>query len=275
MKVETFAPAKINLTLHVTGRRADGYHLLDSLVVFADVGDWIGAAASADLTLAVEGPFADGTPTDDSNSVMKAASLIGATAALSLTKNIPVAAGLGGGSSDAAATLFALAELNGTPVPRDQALTLGADVPVCMRATRTRMRGIGELLNPAPHIPKLFAVLANPGVALETAAVFGALAQSDNTPMPEEIADFETVESVADWLSGQRNDLEPPAIALQPVIGDVLAALRDSEGCLFARMSGSGATCFGLYPDRDAASRAASAISAAQPGWWVVPTLLS
>ena len=137
------------------------------------------------------------------------------------------------------------------------------------------MRGVGDVLDHAPHIPKLFAVLANPGVTLATADVFAKLDQSDNAPMPEEIADFESVESAADWLSSQRNDLEAPAIALQPAIADVLTALRDSDGCLLARMSGSGATCFGLYPDLDAASRAALTISAAQPDWWVAPTRLS
>lgn len=268
-----FAPAKINLSLHVTGRRADGYHLLDSLVIFADIGDRVHLAPAPALLLSVTGPRAAGVPGDARNLVWKAAALMGAEArgvAITLEKHLPAAAGIGGGSSDAAATLRGLARLWGVALPpAAEVLALGADVPVCLAPGPLRMRGIGAEVTPAPALPKLGLVLVNPGVEVPTAAVFAALARRDGPPMPEALPNWPDAPALAAWLASQRNDLEPPARALAPEIGATLAALAQTPGCLLARMSGSGATCFGLYASRAAAERAARALSQVQPGWWV------
>ncbi|WP_371060622.1 4-(cytidine 5'-diphospho)-2-C-methyl-D-erythritol kinase [Rhodosalinus sp. 5P4] len=264
--VEAHAPAKINLALHVTGRRADGYHLLDSLVVFADLGDTLRAAPGATTSLRVTGPMARGVPDGPENLVLRAAALIGVGAELELEKHLPAAAGIGGGSSDAAATLRALSRLSGCAVPGDAA-TLGADVPVCLAARPARMRGIGETVEPVAALPALAAVLVNPGVSLSTPEVFARLAQRENPPLPTPLPRWADAAALVRWLSAQRNDLEAPARALAPVVGEVLAALSASPGCALARMSGSGATCFGLFPDREGAETAAAAL--ARPGWWV------
>jgi 4-diphosphocytidyl-2-C-methyl-D-erythritol kinase len=265
--IKAFAPAKVNLTLHVTGQRADGYHLLDSLVVFADVGDRLQVGLGAP-SLTVHGPLADGVPTDGRNLVLRAAELMEAEAQISLEKHLPAAAGIGGGSSDAAAVLRALQQLTGRLAP-DAGLSLGADVPVCLHASAAMMRGIGEVVEPIPNLPALHAVLVNPRVEVPTGAVFKGLARKDNPEM-------EPLPAPADligWLRRQRNDLEPPACAVQPVIGQVLQALEQTEACQLARMSGSGATCFALYPDAEAARRAAGALNGR--GWWVQPVMLS
>jgi 4-diphosphocytidyl-2-C-methyl-D-erythritol kinase len=264
-----FAPAKINLTLHVTGRRDDGYHLLDSLVVFADIGDRITLSPGrGGLTLTVTGPMAAGVPSGNSNLALRAARLAGAAdLSITLEKHLPAAAGIGGGSSDAAAVLRALGAIDA------DALALGADVPVCLPARSARMSGIGEVVAPLTGIPPLPAVLVNPGVAVPTAAVFAGLQCHDHAAMPP-IPGFAGVADCAAWLATQRNDLEPPALKLAPAIGQVLAALRDS-GALLARMSGSGATCFGLYKDPDAARAAASTLAANRHEWWVAQTRLA
>ncbi|MDK3016971.1 4-(cytidine 5'-diphospho)-2-C-methyl-D-erythritol kinase [Pseudodonghicola flavimaris] len=259
MASELFAPVKINLSLHVTGQRADGYHLLDSLVVFGDVGDRLWVEPAAEMSLEVTGPFAGGVPADARNLVWRAAELAGQRLHIRLEKNLPHGAGIGGGSSDAAAILRAF----GAP---DQAIALGADVPVCLSAGPQRMQGIGERLTPVTGLPALSLLLVNPGVPLPTPAVFKALEQRQNpamTPWPGH--------RLAAWLGAQRNDLEAPARGLAPVIGDVLAALRQA-GADLGRMSGSGATCFGLFATRAAAERAAADLSRAHPGWWVMPT---
>src|SRR6056297_985337 len=174
--IEGFAPAKINLTLHVTGRRADGYHELDSLVVFADIGDKIRVKPSDTTILTVDGPMAAGVPVDESNLVVRAAGLMGVAADIHLEKHLPNAAGLGGGSSDAAATLKALHDLTGQPLPDITALTgLGADVPVCVQPNTARMRGVGEEVTPVPGLPALHAVLINPGLPVMTQLVFANL----------------------------------------------------------------------------------------------------
>lgn len=268
MATEAFAPAKINLTLHVTGQRADGYHLLDSLVSFADIGDRILVSPSPETRLTVTGPMAAGVPVDASNLVLRAAALIGVQADIHLEKHLPVAAGIGGGSSDAAATLRALAEMAGGAVPADVTV-LGADVPVCLRAEAARMSGIGEVVAPVAGLPELQAVLVNPRVAVSTPDVFARLAQKDNAPMTAGLPDWRDAAALTGWLAAQRNDLEAPAQALQPQIGAVLAALRRVPGCQLARMSGSGATCFGLFNGRRAATAAAVALAEAHPGWWV------
>jgi 4-diphosphocytidyl-2-C-methyl-D-erythritol kinase len=267
------APAKVNLTLHVTGRRADGYHLLDSLVVFADIGDRVTVQPGA-TRLTVTGPMSAGIPVGPDNLVLLAAALMRAEAEITLDKHLPVAAGIGGGSSDAAACLRALVRLTGARLPEDVA-RLGADVPVCLLARAARMRGIGEEVTPLARLPLLHAVLVNPRVAVSTPAIFKRLARHDNPPMPARLPGWHTAENLIHWLSTQRNDLEAPAIAEAPVIADVLQKLSASEGCALARMSGSGATCFGLYPDPHAAQRAARALRRDHPAWWVMPTPLS
>ncbi|MDJ0826361.1 MAG: 4-(cytidine 5'-diphospho)-2-C-methyl-D-erythritol kinase [Rhodobacter sp.] len=269
--VAAFAPAKINLTLHVTGRRDDGYHLLDSLVVFADVGDRVLVRPASDTSLTVTGPRAAGVPADASNLVLRAADWLGTPpAAITLDKHLPAAAGLGGGSSDAAATLRALAACFGRDL-LDPAATaaLGADVPVCLRARPCRMTGIGERLADVPDLPPLHFTLVNPGVAVSTAEVFTKLASAQNRPMPTDLPNWPTTEDLAAWLPHQTNDLEHPARQIAPAIGVALARLDRTEGCLLARMSGSGATCFGLYATRTEAEAAATVLSTLHPDWWI------
>ncbi len=270
---EEFAPAKINLTLHVRGRRADGYHLVDSLVVFADFGDRVRVSpAGGGLRLRVNGPMAGGVPVGAQNLVLRAARLAGVeNVEITLEKHLPVAAGIGGGSSDAAATLRALRRSHGLRLP-DPAL-LGADVPVCLLACSARMSGIGDKVVPVCGIPPLPAVLVNPGVAVRTPDVFAALKRRDGSPMPQ-LPAFGGVADCATWLAGQRNDLEAAAVGLAPVIGQVLDVLRGA-GAALARMSGSGATCFGLFSGMEDARLAARRIAAARPGWWVRPVVLA
>ena len=267
--------AKVNLFLHVLGRRADRYHLLDSLVVFADVGDGLSVADADGLSLAVEGPFAAGLAAEPDNLVLRAARALAAEVGVVphghfvLRKNLPVASGIGGGSADAAAALRLLCRLwRIAPEPAllaHLAAGLGADVPVCLASRASRMGGIGEVLGPAPTLPDCGIVLVNPGVAVATADVFrmrhGPWSTSAALPAawPDAIA-------MAAALTECRNDLQAPAIALQPLIGDVVQALAGAPGCLLARMSGSGATCFGLFSTADAAACAAEALR--RPGWW-------
>ena len=253
-----FAPAKINLCLHVTGRTTAGYHLLDSLVVFADAGDRITLHPGPALSLRVTGPFAEKVPEDARNLVWRAAEAAGWTGAMELHKALPNGAGIGGGSSDAAAVLTAL----GAP---EQALSLGADVPVCLRPVPQIMRGIGEDVQPVPGVPPLDLVLVNPGVPLSTPAVFGALAQRENAPMAP-LPTHGGRAAFVDWLCAQRNDLQAPARALCPEVGQALAAL---EGAALVRMSGSGTTCWGLFDDAVAAREAAARLNQQHPGWWV------
>jgi 4-diphosphocytidyl-2-C-methyl-D-erythritol kinase len=273
-----FAPAKVNLYLHVTGRRADGYHLLDSLAVFPAVGDRLFAAPADALSLSVEGRFGADLAGEADNLVLRAARALGGTpggwtkgARIRLEKHLPVASGIGGGSADAAAALRLLCRLWGRPAAAPPvalasiALELGADVPVCLANRPARMGGVGEALTTAPGLPPCGMVLINPGVSLATAAVFRARAGGFSAPA-ELPAFWPDAAAMVGDLARLRNDLEPPAIALCPVIGVVLAALADVPGCLLARMSGSGATCFGLFPD--AATAEAAACALARPGWW-------
>lgn len=273
MTAETeFAPAKINLALHVTGRREDGYHLLDSLVAFAPVGDRLVVAPAGSLTLEVTGSFAADVPAGEDNLVLRAARLLGAGrgAAITLEKALPVASGIGGGSADAAAALRALGRLWRVPLPPPKAvLALGADVPVCLAARPARMSGIGEVVEPLPGPLPLHLVLVNPRKPVPTPEIFRRLERRENPPLPEPIPRFADAAALAGFLAACRNDLEPPARALLPEIGDALAALAATDGCLLARMSGSGATCFGLYPDPAARARAHVVLQAAHPGWWV------
>ncbi|MDQ2091974.1 4-(cytidine 5'-diphospho)-2-C-methyl-D-erythritol kinase [Marimonas arenosa] len=267
-----FAPAKVNLTLHVTAQRADGLHELDSLVAFADIGDRLELAAAGRPLLSVTGPMAEGVPFDESNLVLRAAEWMGESAAFTLEKHLPAAAGIGGGSSDAAAGLRLLAERSGRPVPPGSEV-LGADVPVCLHARAMRMRGIGERLAPV-NLPVLPALLVNPRVAVPTGAVFAGLSSKTHPPMPEVIPEFDAVRDAVGWIARQRNDLEAPAIEIAPVIGEVLDRLAVLPGALLARMSGSGATCFALFEGVDQAKAAERAIRAARPAWWSVATRL-
>ncbi|PRX37299.1 4-diphosphocytidyl-2-C-methyl-D-erythritol kinase [Meinhardsimonia xiamenensis] len=269
--IEVFAPAKINLTLHVTGRRADGLHLLDSLVVFLDAGDRLRLESAPSFSLEVTGPLAAGVPVGEDNLAMRAARLMGGPAvAITLEKHLPAAAGIGGGSADAAALLRGLAALGGT-MPAPEALAaLGADLPVCLRSRPARMRGIGERLE-AVELPEAHFVLVNPGVAVPTAAVFAALESRDNPPMPEQLPRWGDAAELAGWLGRMRNDLEPAASRIAPQIGEALDAITGTRGCLLARMSGSGATCFGLYASAAAAGEAAARLGAERPAWWITP----
>ena len=267
------AAAKVNLCLHVTGRRTDGYHLLDSLVVFAGVADRITARLGSGFSLAVDGPEAGGLGVDASNLVSRAAAAMGvADVALELHKCLPVASGVGGGSADAAATLRALARLTGRPLPPPAVvLALGADVPVCLAGLPARMQGIGEVLTLLPPLPVAAMVLVNPRIAVPTPAVFAALASRTNPPVPAPpAAGWRDFAALAGWLrDGTRNDLAAAAQSIAPVLTQVEAALLATRGCALARMSGSGATCFGLYPDQPAALAAADSLRIRHPGWWV------
>ncbi len=264
-----FAPAKVNLTLHVTGQRADGYHLLDSLVVFAGIGDTITVQPADHLSLAITGPQAAHLPATDDNLVLRAARLMGGNALITLHKNLPLASGIGGGSADAAATLRGLARAFTLPLPPAQdILTLGADVPVCLTGQPSRMSGVGETLAAIPALPPAWLVLANPGTATPTPAVFRAMTRRDNAPM-RSIPRLRNVAELAAFLALNRNDMEAAALTLAPAIAQVKTALTTQSGCLFARMSGSGATCFGLFADGLTAAAAARALQHAHPEWWV------
>ena len=285
MLVET-ARAKINLYLHIVGRRDDGYHLLDSLVAFAAIGDTLYGAPADAPSLRVDGPFAAELAGEEleSNSVARAArataAALGCPAAIAfrLVKTLPVAAGLGGGSADAAAALricaraWSIAEDD----PRLAAIArgLGADVPACLAGRPAFMGGIGDELASAPKLPRLSVVLVNPGVALPTTRVFAGFRGqfSDAARFSQNPHD---ARELAEILAARRNDLLDPAMRCVAQIRDVLDALAASPGCFLARMSGSGATCFGLYADDAAAGRAASWLTANARGWWIAPSTIA
>ena len=267
------APAKVNLYLHLRGRRADGYHLLDSLAVFPAVGDRLTVSVGQGLSLRIDGPFGDGLSVEPDNLVLRAARALAqahgleSDAALRLEKHLPLASGIGGGSSDAAAALRLLSRLWGVAIPDGLALSLGADVPVCLTAPDPRlMAGIGEQLSPAPPMPDFWMVLVNPGVTVATGAVFAAVESRENPPgpLPPPLAGFD---ALTGWLSRQRNDLQPAATSICPAIAEVLAALG---GAPLARMSGSGATCFALHAREADAEAQAERLRRSRPDWWVV-----
>jgi 4-diphosphocytidyl-2-C-methyl-D-erythritol kinase len=282
--VSAFAPAKINLYLHVVGRRADGYHLLDSLVAFADIGDRVTATAAGDLSLALAGPEAGALAgLGDDNVVLRAARLLAAVAArnnlpgarrgaaLRLHKALPASSGIGGGSSDAAAALRVLNRLWGSPLSPSAllalAVRLGADVPACLAASPVWVGGVGERLEPASGLPPAGIVLANPRRPLPTAEVFrarrGEFAAADRfDPVPADAA------GLADVLATRGNGLTDAALTLVPEIARVLECLAALPGTLLARMSGSGATCFALFPDRAGALAGARILAGQEPGWW-------
>jgi 4-diphosphocytidyl-2-C-methyl-D-erythritol kinase len=270
------APAKINLYLHVVGQRADGYHELDSLAVFPGASDHISAFPADGFSLDITGPFAAALSEGADNLVQRAASVLAewsgrrmAGARLLLNKQLPVASGIGGGSADAAATLRLLTRLWNLPISAETLLSLaaklGADVPVCLRSSPARMRGIGDRLETAPVLPNFAMVLVNPGIAVATADVFRA--RSGEYSPPARLPDtWPDVAAMARDLSQMSNDLEPAATQLCPIIAEVLAALRSQTACLLARMSGSGGTCFGIFPRESAARSAAAELT--RSGWW-------
>jgi 4-diphosphocytidyl-2-C-methyl-D-erythritol kinase len=315
------ARAKINLSLHVLGRREDGYHELESLVAFAGAGDELALEPGGALSLTIAGPMGAGLEAADDNLVLIAARSLAAlipdlrTGAFHLVKRLPVASGIGGGSADAAAALRLLARANGIsaddPCVMAAARATGADVPACLISRSLIMRGAGEWLERV-SLPRLFAVLVNPGVAVPTAGVFrelglalgekasfhfaptvfpswsglarpstsGRRSQEDVDGRAKPDHDVEEngaavlTSRLTARLAALRNDLEPPAIRLAPIIGEALAALRDQDGCRLARMSGSGATCFALFDDCRASAAAAKRLTLRHPEWWVKPTML-
>ena len=274
---EALAPAKVNLFLHVGPPAADGYHPLASLVVFADVGDHLTATPAGTLSLSVTGPFSAGL--DGDNLILKALRDLGSPPlAITLDKRLPIAAGLGGGSSDAGAALRLTRAFDPDLTDADllrAAAVVGADGPMCLFPRAAWAQGRGDVLTPEPKLPPLHALLVNPGVPSPTGPVYraydaAARGEADCPPPP---ADWSTAGVIA-WLADQRNDLEGPATGLNPAIGEAIAAVAGTSGVSLARMSGSGATVFGLCPDADAAQAAAAALSAAHPDWWIQPCVL-
>ena len=276
------APAKINLYLHIIGRRRDGFHTLDSLIAFAAPFDRVSVAEASALSLEVSGPFASALQNvSEPNLVETAACRLAALAGIdphaqiALDKQLPVAAGIGGGSSDAAAALRALATLwNLAPDPAElsaMAISLGADVPMCLHGETCFAGGIGEVIEPAPVLPKCALVLVNPGVSLATPDVFRARSGDFSAPARFDNA-ARDAQDLAELLGARRNDLEAPAMALAPVVGDVLQALEGLPGCRLARMSGSGATCFALFDDESQAAQGVDKLCAERSGWWITPS---
>ncbi len=282
-----FAPAKLNLFLHVTGRRPDGYHNILSLIVFMDFGDRLTARPHSEpgggAPLQISGPMAGPIKSEENNLIFQATEILKNTAGNSqsgidfqLEKHIPVAAGLGGGSADAAATLRALNRLWNLDLNDHElealALPLGADVPVCVTSRASLASGIGEQLEPAPQMPELFLLLVNPGIAVPTPVVFQGLGETKQRPEIDIPSGFADIAAFAEFLHTCRNDLEAPAIKIAGVVGDVLGTMRDQPDCLLARMSGSGATIFGLFPDKAALAHAANNMRRSNPAWWVMET---
>jgi 4-diphosphocytidyl-2-C-methyl-D-erythritol kinase len=288
LPLTTRARAKVNLDLRVLGRRADGYHELESLVAFAGVGDTLSLDPGAPLSLSIAGPRAEGLTVADDNLVLRAARALAAArpglrlGRFHLVKRLPVASGIGGGSADAAAVLRLLARLNGIapadPLLRGIAAQVGADVSVCLDSRARLMAGIGEKLGPVLKLPPLFAVLANPGVGVETVGVFRALGLKAGETVSEaraqNLAALASTSALLGYLGATGNDLAAPAQRIAPVIGEVLERLAALPGCRLARMSGSGATCFAVFDDCMASAAAAKALQRGRPGWWVRPTLL-
>jgi len=277
-----FAPAKINLFLHVGERRADGFHDLESLVVFAGTGDELSFEPAHELSLEIDGPFGVDLGLDPDNLVVRAARALAAdvdrdlAAAITLIKNLPVASGIGGGSADAAAALRALARLWELPISDEElariAVGLGSDVPVCLAGKASWMEGRGERVTAADGVPGVAAVLVNPRVAVPTVPVFKALKTRRGVGAVSHEVRARDVNGLVTYLKLTSNDLQAPAIEIAPAIGKALSELSRMPGCLLWRMSGSGATCFGLFEDDDAAAMAAIALERSHPKWWVSAT---
>jgi len=275
------APAKINLALHVTGRRPDRYHDLESLVVFADLCDELEAVEGPSDILKITGPFATGLGAGETNLVMRAVAAFRSRwpdqlrtgLSLTLRKNLPVAAGLGGGSADAAAALRLLAGLGPTPIPESElyplAAALGADVPMCLLSRPSLIEGIGDVIIPLDDFPPCHVVLVNPLVPVVTADVFRRLLSHDNPKLPPLPDPLTRPSQLGLWLDGTRNDLESSAIDLVPAIGDLIGRVATTQGCILARMSESGVTAFGLFGSSAQAHQAAHDLRAVFPGYWV------
>lgn len=287
--ISVFAPAKINLFLHVLDQRADGLHNIQSLIVFCDVGDVVTVRAADDLTLTVAGPYAEAI--GPNNIVMRAAQTLRdaragghdaraqlSGAAIHLTKALPVAAGIGGGSSDAAATIKALCALWGfniaTGLVARIAAGLGADVPACMATRPVLVGGVGDQITAGPVLPPLSIVLINPGAPVSTADTYDGWVRKAPRVVKQGLPSFFESGDLIAWLKGQCNDLTAPAIDLAPEIEQVLSFLQQRPNCLLARMSGSGATCFGLFDDQSSASDTATEAMRAYPRWWARSTHL-
>lgn len=280
------APAKVNLALHVVGRREDGFHLLHTLCVFTELADLVTATPARRDRLTLSGPFGADLPNGRSNLVLRALEKYRARfpdhlpegIEIHLEKHLPVAAGLGGGSADAAAVLRILARVSQTP-PADAELfalaaTLGADVPMCLLSRPCEVGGIGEEIIPLPDFPQMHLVLVNPLEEVSTPDVFRKLSKKHNPPMPDMPDPLERAALLSLWLADTRNDLEEPATELVPAIGTIIAAIATTPGCVTARMSGSGATCFGLYGSAAAAHQAAHDLRETFAGYWVAATPL-
>ena len=275
--IKVTAHAKVNLTLHVVGQRANGYHELQSLVCLTEFGDQIHLTPAADFSFQVIGPYAAGIPVDDRNLVVQAAKFMAKKHSktldcqIILEKNLPMASGIGGGSSDAAAMMRALSQYWSVPLPNaDELMALGADIPVCMTTGLTLMEGAGEDVTQLSTAPNWGVVLVNPNVGVSTPAVFNALNSKHNPPMQDVAENCVDIE----WLGDQRNDLEPPAMAMVPEVLAVVDAISAAPHCQMARMSGSGATCFGLFANTEHANAAVERLQRAHPNWWVVATKL-
>ena len=273
------AAAKINLFLHVGTKREDGFHPLQSLAVFTDLGDALAIAPASELSLNIDGPFARGLDGEGDNLVLRAARTLGTQGAkLALTKNLPVASGIGGGSADAAAALRGLNALwnsgKDSAALCEIAAGLGSDIPVCVLSTPSFMEGRGEILRAPESMPRLPMLLVNPRVAVPTRDVFAALKERSCADMVLPRGRFRDTADLLRFLDTTRNDLEAPALQIQPVIGEVLAAIAALPGALLTRMSGSGATCFGIFADDACCARAAEILKEAAPGWWLAPTFV-
>lgn len=287
MRLTGLAPAKINLFLHVGAVQPDGYHPLASLVAFADVGDRVTVERADTLSLTVEGPFGQGLAAEPDNLILKALRALGEAAGIgepqlhvTLDKQLPIAAGLGGGSSDAGAALKLARDILDLNLD-DTALetvagVVGADGPMCLRARSAWAEGRGDELTDAPELPPLHAVLVNPGVPSSTGAVYRAFdaGPAGATERPTPPVDWRA-STVIDWLATQRNDLERPALELAPAISEAIAAVAEQQDVGLVRMSGSGATVFGLFVSAEAADRAETALSLDKPGWWIKRTVLA
>ena len=274
------AKAKVNLALHIVGQRRDGMHLLDSIVAFPEVGDELSFLSADDLSLSISGPFGGRLSKEisiDENSIIRAAKLLkggNKGVAIKLVKNLPIASGIGGGSSNAAATIKALSKLWLKPMPTlDKILTLGADVPVCLSNKLQRMQGIGEIRTVLSEPPPIWIVLVNPGVSIPTYEIFNLLEKKENKKL-EELSSALEQECFFKYLERQRNDLEPIVKNLFPQVETTLQVINDTRECKVCRMSGSGATCFGLYSKEKHALTAEKVISESLPKAWVKSALL-
>jgi 4-diphosphocytidyl-2-C-methyl-D-erythritol kinase len=269
--IRVFAPAKINLALHVTGQRADGYHLLDMLVGFANVGDVVTVAPSDTASLTISGPEAEGLSIGPNIITKVSDAFATSPLAITLQKNLPIASGIGGGSTDAAATYRAI---GGGQDDSARLLQIGADVPMCVTCQPARVRGIGEDILPLPHLAELPVVLVNPRVQVATPAVFKSLTARDNPPLADLPKDLGNHARLIEYLLRQRNDLQAAAIGLAPIIATALAEIAQS-GAQLSRMSGSGATCFGLYTSAERAQSAARDLALSHPDWWITAATLN